>query len=89
MFGWRKGVDGLTGKESNAVDLKKPDGDRVFVDATAPDCGAADPAHGLDATTSKLFGLKAPTGAPQFVIYETNTIQQSFNTSTPLNGLDS
>ena len=69
VFGWREGVNGLTGEEYNDIIL--PDaatkkgaggdgnssaGNRVYVDSECPYINTCDPAHNTDSTTYKLFG---------------------------------
>ena len=59
LFGWAAkllGVNGLTGRESNLVNLTDPGGQRVGVDAAAPYLGKCDPDHGTPATAAKVAG---------------------------------
>lgn len=56
IFGWRLGVDGLTGAEFNLVDPLDTKSEKVFVSKNAAYLNECDPDHGIDATTFKLFG---------------------------------
>jgi len=56
MFGWYKGVNGLTGKEYNPVSTENPNSKKIFVNKKAPMVAPCDPDHGTNATTFKIFG---------------------------------
>jgi phospholipase C len=83
VFGWREGVDGLSGEEYNDVFIhaqKSPSvlneeqqQQRVFVDSECPYINDCDPQHNTDSTTYKLFGGVDSSGEPSnsgFVSYE-------------------
>jgi phospholipase C len=59
IFGFRKGVNGLTGNESNPVDPMNASYGRVYVSAGAPDVALCDPDHDLPPTTWKIYGPEA------------------------------
>eukprot|EP01126_Amoeba_proteus_P037221 TRINITY_DN3830_c0_g2_i4.p1 TRINITY_DN3830_c0_g2~~TRINITY_DN3830_c0_g2_i4.p1 ORF type:complete len:665 (+),score=120.37 TRINITY_DN3830_c0_g2_i4:195-2189(+) len=61
MFGWYKGVNGLTGKESNAINTSDPSSPRIFVDKNAPYVAGCDPDHGTTPTTYKIYGIDGVT----------------------------
>ena len=59
MFGWQAeslGVDGLTGTESNPIDLTDPSAGNVTVSSGAPYVATFDPNHGFPAYNYKIFG---------------------------------
>eukprot|EP01063_Lacrimia_lanifica_P004012 TRINITY_DN1223_c0_g8_i2.p1 TRINITY_DN1223_c0_g8~~TRINITY_DN1223_c0_g8_i2.p1 ORF type:complete len:626 (+),score=200.26 TRINITY_DN1223_c0_g8_i2:65-1942(+) len=58
MFGWRKGVNGVTGKETNPLDSFDPTAGSVRVSRNATQLAMCDPNHGLPGTTEKIFGKK-------------------------------
>ena len=77
VFGWRSGVNGLTGEEYNDVFLQENDNitkQRVYVDSECPYINSCDPSHGTDATTYKLYGAYQDGNADAtntgFVSYE-------------------
>ena len=51
LFGWMKGVDGLSGDEFNLVDPNDPNSLKVFVDDKAPFLNDCDPCHATPCTT--------------------------------------
>lgn len=62
MFGFRQGVHGLNGTESNPIDPTYPSKGRVFVSADAPDVALCDPDHNLPPTTWKIYGPEGHSG---------------------------
>lgn len=59
MFGFYKGVNGLTGKEFNLVDTTNPSSKSVPVDNLQPQEAYCDPDHSTAGTTAKIFGAAA------------------------------
>jgi phospholipase C len=59
LFGWMKGVDGLSGDEFNLVDPNDPNSLKVFVDDKAPFLNDCDPCHATPCTTKKLFATQS------------------------------
>lgn len=68
MCGWLKklnpAIDGLTGKESNPIDVADPAKGVCHVGSTSPDVAAFDPDHSLDGTSEKIFGKVGPGSNP-------------------------
>jgi len=62
IFGWFKGVNGLTGKEYNLANASDPTSERVYVDDKARFVAPCDPGHDTVATTFKIFGNVNGTG---------------------------
>lgn len=57
MLGFRKGINGLKGTESNPYNTADPHSQQVTVLDNSPYVGPFDPDHSLSATTDKIFGL--------------------------------
>jgi phospholipase C len=59
LLGWRKGINGLTGKEFNYVDPQNKSKGRINVTKDAWNTALCDPNHSVHPTTWKIFGPKA------------------------------
>ena len=59
FYGKDKGVNGLTGKEYNLLDINNPASKKIYVDDKAPHINKCDPNHGLNGTTAKIYGSLA------------------------------
>jgi len=76
LFGWMKGVNGLTGNEFNYVDPTNSSSEKIFVSPNAPDGNHCDPCHNLKCTSQKIFSSTTDTteaNMANFVGYEANT----------------
>ena len=56
FYGKDKGVNGLTGKEYNLLDINNPASKKIYVDDKAPFINKCDPVHDTFRTTAKLYG---------------------------------
>ena len=76
IFGWMKGVNGLTGNEFNYLDPTNTSSEKIFVSPNAPDGNHCDPCHNLKCTSQKIFSSTTDTtkaNMGNFVGYEAYT----------------
>lgn len=59
LLGFRKGVNGLSGKEFNYVNPAYPQDGKIYVQSNASNVAPCDPDHSFPATTMKIFGYEA------------------------------
>eukprot|EP01059_Diplonema_ambulator_P024729 TRINITY_DN4104_c1_g1_i1.p1 TRINITY_DN4104_c1_g1~~TRINITY_DN4104_c1_g1_i1.p1 ORF type:complete len:644 (+),score=201.25 TRINITY_DN4104_c1_g1_i1:1082-3013(+) len=55
IFGWRKGVNGLTGNEYNLLDSTNPNSEKIYVSKNGTQITKCDPYHSTPTTTDKIF----------------------------------
>jgi phospholipase C len=74
VFGWRAGVNGLTGGEFNFVDPRNTSSEKIYVNNKFPYISLCDPLHGTPSTTTKIYSGVDENKVPDnggFVMAET------------------